>query len=472
MKMSASHEKSPTELILRQHPSSRSSNTFSFCVWVPVCATLACWQVSIWDQKCSGSTPHWSLSGGPNIQPIRRGHLTGTQAEGKWIPQDSHVSLPPQQPPSSGGYNLSEGVVGDGGPKVWCCDLLRLPGCVHWIISETIRRRWWDLRVFFLGCLFHRPVRRKIVKLKTPHTLLVTPWIGLMVNGIEILRFQCGGLPSTSHCLVVHREQVDLIGARWAWFSWGCHHPKGAVRRAQFVRWCLAGYRAVHFLGTSWISPDSSSSSIGGGWSLGGETVRWRGSPSRSSLMGMVRPRANPPSQGDWGLPGPSVLPWRSPRDCWPLHAIPWPPHSASPWCKHLLLILSSSCLSTFSGLGRFQVEMHNLGWRHESCARWGLERVPAKPPSYPMHLSAIGGFCQPDQAWQWSPYHPYWWWVSNNHSPQSWGAWIDESTMWVGVATRHGLWRNTSDKSEAQGVSLSVPHWLSLSATQRTPRW
>ena len=44
--MSASHEKSPTELTLRQHPSSRSSSTFSFCVWVAVCATLACWQVS------------------------------------------------------------------------------------------------------------------------------------------------------------------------------------------------------------------------------------------------------------------------------------------------------------------------------------------------------------------------------------------------------------------------------------------
>ena len=44
--MSASHEKSPTELTFRQHPSSRSSSTFSFCVWVPVCATLACWQVS------------------------------------------------------------------------------------------------------------------------------------------------------------------------------------------------------------------------------------------------------------------------------------------------------------------------------------------------------------------------------------------------------------------------------------------
>ena len=60
---------------------------------------------------------------------------------------------------------------------------------------------------------FHRPVRRKIKNLETPHTLLVTIWIGLMVNGIEILCFQCGGLPSTSHCLVVHRQQVDLIGA-------------------------------------------------------------------------------------------------------------------------------------------------------------------------------------------------------------------------------------------------------------------
>ena len=48
------------------------------------------------------------------------------------------------------------------------------------------------------------------------HTLLVTTRIGLMVNGIEILCFQCGGLPSTSHCLMVHRQQVDLIGARRA----------------------------------------------------------------------------------------------------------------------------------------------------------------------------------------------------------------------------------------------------------------
>ena len=38
-------------------------------------------------------------------------------------------------------------------------------------------------------CLFHRPVRGKIVKLETSHTLLVTVWIGLMVNGIEILCF-------------------------------------------------------------------------------------------------------------------------------------------------------------------------------------------------------------------------------------------------------------------------------------------
>ena len=55
-KMSASHEKSPTELTLRQHPSSRSSSTFSFCVWVPVCATLACWQVSNETRSVLGQT--------------------------------------------------------------------------------------------------------------------------------------------------------------------------------------------------------------------------------------------------------------------------------------------------------------------------------------------------------------------------------------------------------------------------------
>ena len=54
IKVSASHEKSPTELTLRQHPSSRSSSTFSFCVWGPVCATLACWQVSKWAQRFLG----------------------------------------------------------------------------------------------------------------------------------------------------------------------------------------------------------------------------------------------------------------------------------------------------------------------------------------------------------------------------------------------------------------------------------
>ena len=70
--VSKSREKSYGTSI-RQHPSNRSSSTFSFCVWVPVCATLACWQVSKWDQKCSGSNPRWSLSGGPNIQPYQQG---------------------------------------------------------------------------------------------------------------------------------------------------------------------------------------------------------------------------------------------------------------------------------------------------------------------------------------------------------------------------------------------------------------
>ena len=45
--MSASHEKSPTETYPPTAPkAAEAAVTFSFCVWVPVCATLACWQVS------------------------------------------------------------------------------------------------------------------------------------------------------------------------------------------------------------------------------------------------------------------------------------------------------------------------------------------------------------------------------------------------------------------------------------------
>ena len=58
------------------------------------------------------------------------------------------------------------------------------------------------------------------------------------------------------------------------------------MRRAQFVCWCLTWYCTVCLLrysgGTSWISPDSFSSKIGGGWSFGGETTVK--SPSRDSL--------------------------------------------------------------------------------------------------------------------------------------------------------------------------------------------
>ena len=42
--------------------------------------------------EVSGSDPKWSLSGGPNIQPIRRGP---SDRDRKWIPQDSHISLFP-----------------------------------------------------------------------------------------------------------------------------------------------------------------------------------------------------------------------------------------------------------------------------------------------------------------------------------------------------------------------------------------
>ena len=52
----------------------------------------------------------------------------------------------------------------------------------------------------------------KIVEFKAPHTLFVAVWIRLMVNGIKILRFKCRGLPNTSHCFVVHSEEMDLVG--------------------------------------------------------------------------------------------------------------------------------------------------------------------------------------------------------------------------------------------------------------------
>ena len=44
--VSKSREKSYGNLHSDSTQSSRSSSTFSFCVWAPVCATLACWQVS------------------------------------------------------------------------------------------------------------------------------------------------------------------------------------------------------------------------------------------------------------------------------------------------------------------------------------------------------------------------------------------------------------------------------------------
>ena len=113
MKMSASHEKSPTELTLRQHPSSRSSSTFSFCVWVPVCATLACWQVSKWAQRFLGQIQNGPCQVDQKSSQSEGGHLTGTQAEGKWIPQDFHIPLFPQQPP------LPEDIISQRGHWGW-----------------------------------------------------------------------------------------------------------------------------------------------------------------------------------------------------------------------------------------------------------------------------------------------------------------------------------------------------------------
>ena len=49
------------KLTLDSTQRSRSSSTFSFCVWVPVCATLACWQVSNATRIILG-LPKWSLS--------------------------------------------------------------------------------------------------------------------------------------------------------------------------------------------------------------------------------------------------------------------------------------------------------------------------------------------------------------------------------------------------------------------------
>ena len=56
--MSASHEKSPTETLLKYSTQNSSSrHLFLLCVWVPVCATLACWQVTSMTRRVLGQKP-------------------------------------------------------------------------------------------------------------------------------------------------------------------------------------------------------------------------------------------------------------------------------------------------------------------------------------------------------------------------------------------------------------------------------
>ena len=118
MKMSASHEKSPTEL------TSGSTQATEAAVLFP--SVFGCQFVQLWPVgRCQNETRNvlGLIQNGPcQVDQISSqsegGHLTGTQAEGKWIPQDFHVPPFRQQPPSSGGYYLSEGVVGDGVSKI------------------------------------------------------------------------------------------------------------------------------------------------------------------------------------------------------------------------------------------------------------------------------------------------------------------------------------------------------------------
>ena len=206
---------------------------FPFCVWVPVCATLACWQVSNETRSVLGQTKmvrvRWT-----NYPANPKGAIIWQGPKPK-VNGSRRIFMSP----------LS--INGDGALKVWCRNLLRLRGCVYWVISETVRRRWWDLRIFFLGCLFDRPIRGKIKNLKTSHTLLVTTRIGLMVKWDWDLALSVRWAAIHIPLPMVHRQQVDLVGARRAWFPWRCNHTKRAVRRAQFVRWCLAGYSAILF---------------------------------------------------------------------------------------------------------------------------------------------------------------------------------------------------------------------------------
>ena len=102
--MSASHEKSPTETYLNSTQSSRSSSTFSFCVWVPVCATLACWQVSnatrsvlglIQNGPCQVDQDRASSWHKPTRCPVRRPQVGSVRmSEGGAFPEE----LVPQGP--------------------------------------------------------------------------------------------------------------------------------------------------------------------------------------------------------------------------------------------------------------------------------------------------------------------------------------------------------------------------------------
>ena len=91
MKMSASHEKSPTEL------ASGSTQATEAAVLFP--SVFGCQFVQLWPVgRCQNETRNvlGLIQNGPcQVDQISSqsegGHLTGTQAEGKWIPQDFHV---------------------------------------------------------------------------------------------------------------------------------------------------------------------------------------------------------------------------------------------------------------------------------------------------------------------------------------------------------------------------------------------
>ena len=71
--MSASHEKSPTELTLQTAPKQQKQQYFFLlCLGASLCNSGLLAGVKM-SPEVSGSDPKWSLSGGPKIQPYQQG---------------------------------------------------------------------------------------------------------------------------------------------------------------------------------------------------------------------------------------------------------------------------------------------------------------------------------------------------------------------------------------------------------------